>query len=96
MRLLLIEDDAMIGKSIREGLRRDGYVVDWVRDGWAGERSLEEQSYDLLLLDLGLPRKDGLEVLSGARRRGTPLPVLVNPSQQRKAWRSRSTCPEQL
>ena len=77
MRLLLIEDDAMIGKSIREGLRRDGYVVDWVRDGWAGERSLEEQSYDLLLLDLGLPRKDGLEVLSGARDRGTPLPVLV-------------------
>ena len=77
MRLLLVEDDAMIGKSIREGLRRDGYVVDWVRDGWAGEHALGEQTYDLLLLDLGLPRKNGIEVLNSARRTGKTLPVLV-------------------
>ena len=77
MRLLLVEDDAMIGKSIREGLRRDGYVVDWVRDGWAGEHALGEQTYDLLLLDLGLPRKNGIEVLNSVRRTGKMLPVLV-------------------
>lgn len=77
MRLLLVEDDAMIGKSIREGLRRDGYVVDWVRDGWAGEHAVGEQTYDLLLLDLGLPRKNGIEVLNSVRRTGKTLPVLV-------------------
>ena len=77
MRLLLIEDDLMIGKSIREGLRREGYGVDWVRDGWAGERSLAEEAYDLVMLDLGLPRKDGLEVLAGLRRTGKAVPVLV-------------------
>ena len=77
MRLLLIEDDAMIGKSIREGLRRAGYAVDWVRDGWAGARSLHEEKYEIVLLDLGLPRKDGLEVLSELRRSGKSLPVLI-------------------
>lgn len=77
MRLLLIEDDLMIGKSIREGLRREGYGVDWVRDGWAGERSLAEETYDLVMLDLGLPRKDGLELLAGLRRAGKAVPVLI-------------------
>jgi len=77
MRLLLVEDDAMIGKSIREGLRREGYSVDWVRDGWAGERSLQDELYDLLILDLGLPRKDGIEILLAARRSGNAVPVLV-------------------
>lgn len=77
MRLLVIEDDPMIGKSIREGLRREGHAVDWVRDGWAGERTLNEEAYDVLLLDLGLPRKDGLEVLSAIRAVGKDLPVLI-------------------
>lgn len=77
MRLLLIEDDPMIGKSIREGLRREGYGVDWVRDGWAGERSLSEEAYDLVMLDLGLPRKDGLDVLRETRRAGKAIPILV-------------------
>ncbi len=77
MRLLLIEDDPMIGKSIREGLRREGYSVDWVRDGWAGERSVQEESYDLVMLDLGLPRRDGLQVLTGMRVSGKSVPVLV-------------------
>lgn len=77
MRLLLVEDDAMIGKSIREGLRRDGYVVNWVRDGSAGERSLADETYDLLLLDLSLPRKNGIEVLKSMRRSGNTLPVLI-------------------
>ena len=77
MRLLLIEDDPMIGKSIREGLRREGYSVDWVRDGWAGEQSVKTQDYDMLILDLGLPRKDGLAVLSTVRSSGKIIPVLI-------------------
>lgn len=77
MRLLLIEDDPMIGKSIRDGLRREGYGVDWVRDGWAGEQSAKNESYDLLILDLGLPRIDGMTVLSAIRASGKSMPVLI-------------------
>lgn len=77
MRLLLVEDDPMIGKSIRDGLHRDGYSVDWVRDGWAGEQSVKTQDYDMLILDLGLPRKDGLTVLSTVRASGKIIPVLI-------------------
>ena len=79
MRLLLVEDDAMIGESVRAGLRRDGFAVDWVQDGRAAEVALANvnAAYDLLLLDLGLPRKEGLEVLKTLRRGGNLLPVLV-------------------
>lgn len=67
----------MIGKSIRDGLRREGYSVDWVRDGWAGEQSANAEPYNLLILDLGLPRKDGMEVLSSLRSKGQAMPVLI-------------------
>lgn len=67
----------MIGKSIRDGLHREGYSVDWVRDGWAGERSVNSESYDMLILDLGLPRKDGIDVLSTVRSSGKIVPVLI-------------------
>jgi two-component system response regulator QseB len=77
MRLLLAEDDAMIGESVRRGLHQDGFAVDWVRDGRAAEIALAENVHDLLLLDLGLPRKEGLEVLRGMRRRGDARPVLI-------------------
>lgn len=77
MRLLLVEDDEMIGKSIREGLRREGYGIDWVRDGWAAEQSLTATDYDLLILDLGLPRVHGLQVLKNARQKGKKIPVLI-------------------
>ena len=77
MRLLLVEDDAMIGASVRTGLRQDGFAVDWVQDGRAAELALETNPYDALLLDLGLPRKAGLEVLAALRRRGNAIPVLV-------------------
>ena len=77
MRLLLVEDDAMIGESVRLGLRRDGFTVDWVRDGRAAELALANAVYDLMLLDLGLPKKDGLEVLKTLRRGGNKIPVLV-------------------
>jgi two-component system response regulator QseB len=74
---LLVEDDAMIGEAIRAGLRRDGFTVDWVRDGETAEQVLKTDAYDLLLLDLGLPRRAGLEVLSGLRSRGDALPVII-------------------
>ena len=77
MRLLLVEDDPMIGESVRKGMQQDGFAVDWVQDGRAAELALETNPYDTLLLDLGLPRKDGLEVLASLRRRGNPIPVLI-------------------
>ena len=77
MRLLLVEDDPMIGESVRKGMQQDGFAVDWVQDGRAAELALETNPYDALLLDLGLPRKGGLEVLASLRRRGNPIPVLV-------------------
>jgi len=77
MRLLLVEDDSMIGESIRRGLRDDGYTVDWVQDGRAAEVAIETEPYALVLLDLGLPRKDGLAVLASLRARHHRVPVLV-------------------
>jgi two-component system, OmpR family, response regulator QseB len=77
MRLLLAEDDAMIGDAVRAGLRRQGFSVDWVRDGVAAEQALLTEPYDACLLDLGLPRKEGLAVLRRLRGRGSTLPVLV-------------------
>ena len=77
MRLLLAEDDPMIGASVQRGLRQDGYAVDWVRDGVAAEAALRDYGYDLLLLDLGLPRKDGLTLLQELRRRKNDLPILI-------------------
>lgn len=77
MRLLLAEDDAMIGAAVERGLAQDGFVVDWVRDGAAADTALREGVHDLLLLDLGLPRKAGLDVLAGLRARGDARPVLI-------------------
>ena len=77
MRLLLVEDDPMIGESVRTGLQQDGFAVDWVQDGRAAELALGANAYDTLLLDLGLPRKAGLDVLAGLRRRGDTIPVLI-------------------
>jgi DNA-binding response OmpR family regulator len=77
MRLLLAEDDPMIGEAVRRGLVQDGFAVDWVRDGHAAELALAENVHELLLLDLGLPRKEGLEVLAAMRLRGDARPVLV-------------------
>jgi two-component system, OmpR family, response regulator QseB len=77
MRILFAEDDAMIGASVRRGLTQDGFTVDWVGDGRAAELALAERVHDAVLLDLGLPRKAGLEVLSGMRRGGDVRPVLI-------------------
>jgi two-component system OmpR family response regulator/two-component system response regulator QseB len=77
MRILLIEDDPLLGDGVRAGLRQAGFQVDWVRDGNAAETELRTQAYAAAVLDLGLPRKDGIEVLATVRRAGVSLPVLV-------------------
>lgn len=77
MRLLLVEDDPMIGSSVQSGLRQDGYTVDWVRDGASAGLAIANGVYELLLLDLGLPGKSGLELLTGLRKKGVTMPVLV-------------------
>ena len=77
MRILLAEDDPMIGASVRRGLTQDGFTVDWVEDGRAAEAALADRIHDALVLDLGLPRKSGLDVLSAMRRRGDARPVLI-------------------
>jgi len=77
MRLLLVEDDPMIGRNIQTGLRHDGYSVDWVQDGVAAEAALANDVYELLLLDLGLPRKSGLDVLKSLRLHKNLIPTLI-------------------
>ena len=77
MRLLLAEDDLMLGDGLRAGLRQQGFQVDWVRDGIAAELEIASGDYQAAVLDLGLPRKDGLEVLQALRGRGIATPVLV-------------------
>ncbi len=77
MRILLIEDDNMIGSAVRQGLADAGFAVDWVADGRAAELALGSGGYDMALLDLGLPRKDGMALLAQLRGAGSNLPVLV-------------------
>ncbi|MFG6442028.1 response regulator [Pelomonas margarita] len=78
MRLLLVEDDSMIGDSLREALRRQGFAADWVRDGQAAESVLASgERFEVVLLDLGLPKRGGLEVLRALRARGDATPVIV-------------------
>ncbi len=77
MRILLAEDDTLLGDGLRAGLRLAGFQVDWVRDGLAAERELRAQPYAAAVLDLGLPLMDGLDVLASVRRAGVTLPVLV-------------------
>jgi two-component system OmpR family response regulator len=77
MRVLLIEDDHMIGESVTESLTDAGYAIDWVKNGDSGLTAISCQDYDLLLLDLGLPRKDGIEVLRSIRQQKNPLPIII-------------------
>ncbi|HYD80260.1 MAG TPA: response regulator transcription factor [Paucimonas sp.] len=77
MKILLAEDDRMIGENIQIALDGEGIAVDWVRDGIAAEAALHAQTFDAVLLDLGLPRKDGIDVLRYLRAAGNRTPVLV-------------------
>jgi two-component system OmpR family response regulator len=77
LKLLLVEDDAMIGGALLDALRAEGYAVNWVRDGLVADTALDSEPYDLVLLDLGLPKRDGLQVLRRLRARANPVPVLI-------------------
>jgi two-component system, OmpR family, response regulator len=77
MRVLLVEDDGMIGEAVSAALRQDGAAVDWTRDGKAADLALQAERYELVLLDLGLPSRDGLEVLRALRARKDRTPVLI-------------------
>jgi two-component system, OmpR family, response regulator QseB len=77
MRLLLVEDDEMIAETVLAALRRLSYTVDWAQDGRAAELSLGNGVYDLMLLDLTLPKRDGLDVLANYRQKGGDAPVMI-------------------
>jgi len=77
MRVLLVEDDLMIGESVQTALKSEAYATDWVQDGAAALRSLDCQHYDVMLLDLGLPGLDGLSVLTQLRAKNNDIPVVI-------------------
>ena len=77
MRVLLVEDDEMIGQSLKQALGGNGWSVDWVKDGLLAQSALSDGGYACVLLDLGLPKRDGIEVLRKARSEGDHTPVLV-------------------
>ena len=87
MRLLLVEDDPMIGEAVQDLLRAEHYAVDWARDGDAADTALRTQPYDLVLLDLGLPKRDGITVLRDLRTRKNRTPVLVATARDAVAQR---------
>lgn len=77
MRVLLVEDDRMIAEAVRTALQQDGHTVDWMPDGASAAAALAASTFDIVLLDLGLPRRGGLEVLREARGRGNATPVII-------------------
>lgn len=77
MRALLVEDDRMIAESMWAALQKDGYAVDWVSDGEHADSALQSSAFDIVLLDLGLPRRDGLSVLAELRSRHDATPVII-------------------
>lgn len=77
MRILLVEDDAMLGDALAKSLAQNAHAVDWVRDGIAAASHWQAAAYELVVLDLGLPGRDGLQVLADARRAGQETPVLI-------------------
>jgi len=81
MRILIVEDDTLLGDGIRTGLTQHGYAVDWVEDGQAAETALITNEYELMVLDLGLPKKSGLEVLQAIRKSENDLPVIILTAQ---------------
>ncbi|WP_179404590.1 response regulator transcription factor [Burkholderia guangdongensis] len=77
MRILLVEDDPMIGEAVHAALKDASYAADWVTDGAHASTAFATQQYDLILLDLGLPGRDGLDVLAGIRAKDSTVPLIV-------------------
>jgi DNA-binding response OmpR family regulator len=87
MRILLVEDDALLGDAVSVGMRQNGHAIDWVRDAPAATAALHAVAYDGVILDLGLPRGSGLDVLRWLRRRGQPCAVVITTARDRVADR---------
>lgn len=77
MRLLLVEDDPLLGEGLKMALTREGYTVDWLRNGQQAMRALATEDYNLAILDLGLPGLDGMEILASTREKGITTPILI-------------------
>ena len=77
MRILVAEDDAVLAEAVQRSLRQSGHAVDWVQNGAQAEDAVQIENFDLLILDLGLPKKSGLDVLQRLRARDSRLPVLI-------------------
>ena len=77
VRILLVEDDVILGRSVKDGLYQHGYTVDWLKDGESAQFALQKESFDLLLLDLGLPIMLGTDLLKFIRKAGFKLPVII-------------------
>lgn len=77
MRLLVVEDDAMIGERLQKSLSKSGHAVDWLRDGAQADSALETQIFDMVLLDLGLPKRGGIDILQRLRARDNRVPVII-------------------
>ncbi|HXC22306.1 MAG TPA: response regulator transcription factor [Steroidobacteraceae bacterium] len=77
MRVLLVEDDGMIAQGLQTALRQAGFAVDWMRDGGSAAAALKTSAFDVMLLDLGLPHRDGIDVLRELRKRGDKTPVII-------------------
>lgn len=77
MRILLVEDDELLGDGILTGLKQHNHVVDWVKDGISAEQAIEVESFDMVILDLGIPRKDGIDVVTTLRKKENHTPVLI-------------------
>lgn len=77
MRILLVEDDELLGDGVRVGLIQYGYTVDWIKDGLTAQQAIVTESFDLVILDIGLPRRNGIEVLKAVRAKNLSLPVII-------------------
>ncbi len=77
MRILLVEDDPQLGDGLTIGLRQAGFAVDWLKDGNSADQALQSETFDFVVLDLGLPRLSGMDVLTRARRRSQNMPILI-------------------
>jgi two-component system OmpR family response regulator/two-component system response regulator QseB len=87
MRVLLAEDDETLGSGIKEGLAQHGFQVDWVRDGVAAEREMLTQAHEVVILDMGLPRQDGLISLKKIRQKKIQIPVIILTAQDAVSYR---------
>jgi DNA-binding response OmpR family regulator len=88
MRILLVEDDPLLGEGVRTALQRAAFAVDWLRDGASAVTAIGDGGIDLVVLDLGLPRLDGIEVIRAARRSGSQVPILVLSARERASDRT--------